>query len=80
VQQILLAIERGFLEKQEAFMLRGGLGFADFFVHGRLGKLVLKRLIDHAYGRTKVLDEDPEDSVGCDGEAVGVFRTSFCFC
>ena len=46
------------LDKQTCLALRGRLGFADSFIHGRLGKLVLKRLSDHAYGTTRHLDED----------------------
>jgi len=58
IQHISRVVETGVLEKQEALVLRGRLGFADSCVHGRLGKLVLKRLIDHAYGRTKFMDDD----------------------
>ena len=32
------------------------MGFADSFLHGRLGRLLLKHLVDHAYGPTKRLD------------------------
>eukprot|EP00435_Cladocopium_sp_Y103_P033072 s2564_g8.t1 len=56
VRQILKAVERGWLDKQETLSLRGRLGFADSFLHGRLGKLVLKHLVDHAYGTTKYMD------------------------
>ena len=35
-----------------------GLGFADSFLHGRLGSLVLKRLIDHAYSFTNTVDDE----------------------
>ena len=56
VQQIGVAIQRRHLEKQETLALRGRLGFADNFLRGRLGKLVLKQLVDHAYGSTKRLD------------------------
>ena len=38
--------------------MRGKLGLADSFVHGRLGSLVLKKLAEHAYGRTSKLDDD----------------------
>ena len=31
---------------------------ADSFIHRRLGKLVLKRLSDHAYGTTRCLDAE----------------------
>ena len=58
VQQIYEALLTGVLDKQTCLALRGRLGFADSFIHGRLGKLVLKRLSDHAYGTTRQLDED----------------------
>ena len=48
-------IEAGEMTKQEALVLRGRLGFADSFLHGRLGKLVLKNVVDHAYSRQKKL-------------------------
>eukprot|EP00435_Cladocopium_sp_Y103_P074949 s4_g52.t1 len=57
-QQLEDALKAGKLEKQLCLVLRGKLGFADSFLHGRLGKLVLKKLIDHAYGRTSVVGED----------------------
>lgn len=56
IRQILLALDRGWIEKQETLSLRGRLGFADSFLHGRLGKLVLKHLSDHAYGASKIMD------------------------
>jgi hypothetical protein len=49
---ITATIESGVLEKQSARVLRGKLGFADSFLHGRLGALLLKQLSEHAYGRT----------------------------
>eukprot|EP00435_Cladocopium_sp_Y103_P025849 s3652_g6.t1 len=58
IQQIEAALNAGKLEKQLCLVLRGKLGFADSFLHGRLGKLVLKKLIDHAYGRTSAISED----------------------
>ena len=61
--QILQALGKGYLDNQEALVLRGRLGFADSFVHGRLGKLVLKRSTDHAYGHTKFLDDDLRDAL-----------------
>ena len=52
LQALLTAtIEGGTLGKQEALVLRGKLGFADSFLHGRLGALLLKQLSEHAYGR-----------------------------
>lgn len=44
------------LTKPEVLVLRGKLGFADSFVHGRLGSLVLKKLAEHAYDRSAKLD------------------------
>ena len=58
VKQLDEALKCGKLDKQECLMLRGRLGFADSFLHGRVGKLVLKKLIDHAYGRTSVLSDE----------------------
>ena len=58
IQQITSALSSGVLDKQTCLALRGRLGFADSFIHGRLGKLVLKRLSDHAYGSTRRLDDD----------------------
>lgn len=53
IQQITAALKRGTLEKQETLSLSSRLGFADSFLHGRVGKLVLKHLVDHAYGPTR---------------------------
>ncbi len=52
------ALKNGKLGKAESLVLRGKLGFADSFVHGRLGSLVLKKLSEHAYGRSSVLSSD----------------------
>ena len=49
---IASTLQSGSLGKHEALALRGRLGFADSFLHGRLGALLLKQLSDHAYGRT----------------------------
>ena len=57
VQQIGLAIQMRCLDKQETLALRGRLRVADSFLHGRLGKLVLKQLVDHAYGTSTSLDK-----------------------
>ena len=54
---IHLALERGCLTRKESLVLRGKLGFADSFVHGRLGTLVLSKLIEHAYGVQKQIGE-----------------------
>lgn len=56
VEQITTILERGTMEKQETLSLRGRLGFADSFIHGRVGKLLLKNLVDHAYGVSSRLD------------------------
>ena len=58
ITQIREAVTAGVLGKHEALVLRGRLGFADSFVHGRLGALALKRLIEHAYSQKKLIDED----------------------
>ena len=55
-------LQAGTLAKQEALVLRGKLGFADSFLHGRLGLMVLKQLSDHAYGRSNKLQ--PELALG----------------
>ena len=44
------------LSKHDSLVLRGRLGFADSFLHGRLGGLLLKKLMEHAYSRQKTLD------------------------
>ena len=56
VQQILDALEKGNLDKHETLSLHGRIGFADGYLHGRAGKLVLKHFVDHAYGPTRRLD------------------------
>eukprot|EP00435_Cladocopium_sp_Y103_P040568 s1901_g11.t1 len=63
VKQIANALERGWMDKQETLSLRGRLGFADSFLHGRLGKLVLKHLVDHAYGASRYLDASLKGSL-----------------
>ena len=52
------AISNRALGKQETLVLRGKLGFADSFLHGRLGSLVLKKLSEHAYSGQSSLDTD----------------------
>ena len=42
------AVEGRSLPRIEALKLRGKLGFADSFLHGRLGALIFKKLLDHA--------------------------------
>ena len=56
--------ERRRLDRGETLKLRGRLGFADGFLHGRLGALILKRLIDHAYGSTSLLDDSMTNVLG----------------
>ena len=51
-------LQAGELGKQDALILRGKLGFADSFLHGRLGLMVLKQLAEHAYGRSAKLREE----------------------
>ena len=62
--QALIAstLDSSTLSKQDALVLRGKLGFADSYLHGRLGLLVLKLLSDHAYGRTTKIQ--PELDMG----------------
>ena len=48
---IKATLDAGSLGKQSALVLRGKLGFADSYLHGRLGSLLLKQLSEHAYGR-----------------------------
>ena len=58
VRQLCDVVKKRSLNRQDALRLRGRLGFADAFLHGRLGALVLKRLVDHAYGSTAAVDDD----------------------
>ena len=56
------------LGKQDCLSLRGKLGFADSFLHGRLGAFLLKQLVSHAYGRSRVVSDDLRvslDSMKC---------------
>ena len=57
------ALDRGTLTRPEALVLRGKLGFADSFVHGRLGSLVLSKIIEHAYGAQKQIAESLRDAL-----------------
>ena len=43
--------------RHETLNLRQRLGFADGFFHGRLGALLVKRLIDHAYSFCNHFDD-----------------------
>ena len=56
-QQCSLRGPLGRLDKSSCSTLRVKLAFADSFLHGRLGSLLLKRLFEHACGRTAKLDE-----------------------
>ena len=55
---IASTLQAGELCKQEALILRGKLGFADSFLHGHLGLLVLKQLSEHAYSRSAKLSPE----------------------
>ena len=55
---IVSTLQAGELCKQDALILRGKLGFADSFLHGRLGLLVLKQLSEHAYSRSAKLSPE----------------------
>ncbi len=63
ISMISTVIEKGTLDKNARLTLRGKLGFADSFLQSRLGALVLKRLSEHAYGRTAKLDDDKKLSL-----------------
>ena len=58
LKQLDDAIAAGGLDKQQFLALRGRLGFADGFLHGRLGRLVLAKLVQHAYGKHSRLEPD----------------------
>ena len=55
---VVSTLQAGTLGKNEALMLCGRLGFAESFLHGRLGSLVLKQLSEHAYGRSPKLQRE----------------------
>ena len=58
VQAMITAtLQAGELCRHDALILRGKLGFADSFLHGLLGLLVLKQLSEHAYGRSAKLSK-----------------------
>ena len=46
------------MEKNACLTLGGKLGFANSFLHGRLGSLLLQHLSEHVYGRSAKLDEE----------------------
>ena len=56
--QLESVIQHRMLNRHETLTLKGRLGFADGFLHGRLGALVLKRLVDHAYSFTNNVDDE----------------------
>ena len=58
LSMIHATLKAGELGKQDALILRGKLGFADSFLHGRLGLMVLKQLSEHAYGRSAKLRDE----------------------
>ena len=58
VGQLEEVIQRRTLNRPEMLRLKGRLGFADGFLHGRLGTLALKRLVDHAYSFSKHVDSE----------------------
>ena len=57
-EQLEQVLQRRTLNRHETLKLKGRLGFADGFLHGRLGALVLKRLVDHAYSFSNVVDAE----------------------
>ena len=50
VEHVDKVLHENRMNRHESLVLRGRLGFADSQVHGRLGKLVLNRIVEHAYG------------------------------
>lgn len=52
------------LNRHDRLKLRGRLGFADGFLHGRLGALVLQRLSDHAYSFSNNVDDELAEILG----------------
>ena len=51
-------LSRGTLSRADGLSLRGKLGFADSFLHGRLGALLLKQIVQHVYGSGSEVDPD----------------------
>ena len=58
VEQLEEVIQRKTLNRPETLRLKGRLGFADGFLHGRLGAPILKRLVDHAYSFSNNVDSE----------------------
>ena len=55
-QHISSVLSKGTTGRHETLVLRGRLSFADSFLHGRLGNLILKQLVEHAYSTKAELD------------------------
>ena len=56
--QIPLVFREKKMDKKLALQLRGRLGFADTYLHGRFGALLMKHLIDHAYSSTTQVSDE----------------------
>ncbi len=56
--QIQLVFREKKMDNKLALQLRGRLGFADTFLHGRFGALLMKHLIDHAYSSSINVSEE----------------------
>ena len=56
--QIQMVFQKKKMDKKLALQLRGRLGFADTYLHGRFGALLMKHLIDHAYGTTSQVSDE----------------------
>ena len=80
IEQIEQCLAAGSLGKQETLVLRGRLGFADRFIHGRLGAIVLKQLSEHAYGRSSKLDPDLAVSLKAMASRLEKGRSEDCHC
>ena len=46
------------LEKKTALQLRGRLGFADSYLHGRFGSILMAHLMEHAYSSRTAVDDE----------------------
>ena len=57
-------IQHRTLNRHEALKMKRKLGFAYGFLHGRVGALVLKRLVDHAYSFTNSVDDELAAALG----------------
>lgn len=57
-EQIQLVFHARKMDKKLALQLRGRLGFADTYLHGRFGALLMKHLIDHAYSSTTQVSDE----------------------